>query len=68
MTDTIKDRRHGGPYDRGRADAYYGRDSSPHKYEGATTVTPRVETLTPEEVREYYAGYDSQTDRKEWEL
>jgi hypothetical protein len=51
--------RHGGPYDRGCADAYYGRPYAPHFYHGATYVTPRYEQheMTPGQIEEYAAGY-----------
>jgi hypothetical protein len=60
------DRRHGGPYDRGSADAYYHRTPSPHYYVGATYSSEKVTDLTSEEVAAYMAGYDECTDRKEW--
>lgn len=60
------DRRHGGPYDRGSADAYYWRGRKPHYYVGATYGSERIETLTPEEIEAYNAGYDQQADRKDW--
>ena len=40
------DKRHGGPYDRGSADAYYRRDFDPHYYEGAKRIP--IEAGTPE--------------------
>ena len=30
------DKRHGGPFDRGGADSYYGRGRNPHYFVGAT--------------------------------
>ena len=72
-------RYHGSPFDRGSADAYYGRDKDPHKY-----VTPqargdtfadflagpspegRVTLTDPAEIEAYLAGYDGETDRKDW--
>ena len=30
--DKVYDRRHGGPFDRGGADSYYGRGLDPHYY------------------------------------
>jgi len=55
------DGRHGGPFDRGSADAYYGRQPDPHYYVQDTAMSDRVtETkLTPEELEAYMAGYDS---------
>jgi len=64
-------RRHGGPFDRGAADSYYRRPFSPHYYIGGTGMTPRVEeeSMTPEEIASYAAGYDyneSLGDFKDW--
>lgn len=52
--------RHGGPYDRGGADSYYGRQRRPHYYVGATYSTPRVDAveMTEEQVAEYNRGFD----------
>ena len=54
--------RHGGPMDRGRADAYYGRAFNPHYYVGASYTSDRVErsNMTRAEIRQYKAGYDEQ--------
>lgn len=63
------DKRHGGPYDRGSAAAYYGReDERPHYYKGATYQRERVEEkdMTPEEVKAYLAGFMQETGRKDW--
>ena len=51
------DTRHGGPYDRGSADSYYGRAPAPHKYPNGTGNHPRVNELTEAERQEYMAGY-----------
>ena len=59
--------RHGGPSDRGSADAYYWRAASPHKFEGGTYTGPRVELAHPEEVTAYMDAYHSQTDRKDYD-
>lgn len=63
------DQRHGGPYDRGSADAYYGREYDPHYFTGGTNMSPRVELaeMTVEEIVAYTAGYNQMTERKEWE-
>jgi hypothetical protein len=61
------DNRHGGPYDRGRMDAYYGRKLSPHYYKGATGSTEKITELSAEETEAYIAGYLGQTERKEWD-
>ena len=52
--------RHGGPYDRGSADSYYGRGYEPHYYTGATYSSRRVdvEQMTAEEIAAYKAAYD----------
>ena len=61
--------RHGGLYDRGRADSYYGRPPEPHWYPEGSYHGLRVEDLTPYEIAEYRAGYDDNErsgDRKLW--
>lgn len=63
------DDRHGGPFDRGAADSYYGRPRSPHFYVEGTGTSPIVEDLTSEEIDAYHAGYDFNEefgDRKDW--
>ena len=65
------DQRHGGPFDRGSADSYYGRPYSPHYYQGATYSTVRVELsdMTAEEIVAYTAGYTENEqlgDKKQW--
>ena len=57
---TQYDNRHGGPWDRGSADSYYGRGRNPHYYRGPTGMSERVEDkdMTPEEVEAYNAGYN----------
>jgi hypothetical protein len=65
------DQRHGGPYDRGAADSYYGRDYNPHYYVGDTYNTPKIELaqMTAQEIVAYTAGYtdnEANGDRKEW--
>ena len=50
----------GDPYDRGQADAWYGRSRSPHKY--VSTIgsdgKKRVKLTDPEEIKAYDSGYD----------
>lgn len=60
--------KHGSPYDRGSADAYYGRLSNPHYWPEGTYMGEKVshEDMTAEQIEEYYDGYDNETDRKEW--
>ena len=65
------DDRHGGPFDRGSADSYYGRGIDIHYYVGATAQTARVEgkDMTPEQIVEYMAGYEYNEkfgDKKCW--
>jgi hypothetical protein len=50
--------RHGGLYDRGGADSYYGRPRKPHWYPKGTYNGDPVTNLTAEEIAEYMAGYD----------
>jgi len=60
--------RHGSPYDRGAADAFYGRPYDPHYYLGDSYHSDRVEAkdMTPEELNDYDVGYYSESDRKEY--
>jgi hypothetical protein len=67
----VYDDRHGGPFDRGSADSYYGRPFSPHYFVGATYSTPEVtnSNMTQAEIEEYTAGYDYNEDigdKKQW--
>ena len=57
--------KHGSPRDRGRADAYYGRFPHPHKWLDALGVK-RVELTDPQEINEYWKGYDEEDDSKDW--
>ena len=66
------DQRHGGPWDRGSADSYYGRGYRPHYYVGSTGTSETVEKeqMTPEEIEAYRAGYDANENAgnfKEWD-
>ena len=65
------DQRHGGPWDRGSADSYYGRGYGPHYYVGATGSSQEVELkdMTAEEITAYTAGYNDNEqfgNKKEW--
>ena len=51
--------RHGGAYDRGSADAWYGREYQPHYFKGATYNSELITALTGEELRAYNAGYNN---------
>ena len=56
--------RHGGPFDRGRADSYYLRTPDPHYYVGATYASERigVEDMSEDEIADYWAGYEQNED------
>lgn len=65
------DQRHGGAWDRGSADSYYGRPRDPHLYVGEAYTTERVgrDQMTDKEVRAYLAGYqwnEQYGDKKDW--
>ena len=65
------DKRHGGPYDRGSADSYYGRGYNPHYFVGDTYQSEMVEMadMTAEEITAYTKGYnDNEADGnfKDW--
>ena len=66
QTLTQYDTRHGGAYDRGSADAYYGRSYDPHLFRGDTYSSDRVELadMTADEITAYTAGYRDQFDGK----
>lgn len=59
-------KRHGGPYDRGSADRYYGREPAPHFYVGGTGTSRKIEKedMSEDEIEQYYLGYDEETERK----
>lgn len=61
---TQHDERHGGPYDRGTADAWYHRPPNPHYYRGGSRTSGRVEEadMTAAEVAAYLAGYAAGDD------
>ncbi len=62
--------RHGGPFDRGSADSYYGRPEDPHYFVGKTgdrLVT--ADEMTSKEMYEYNAGYrynEMFGEKKDW--
>ena len=63
--------RHGGAYDRGAADSYYGRSPDPHYYVAGTRTSPRVEesSMSPAQIESYYQGYNDNEERgdhKDW--
>jgi hypothetical protein len=66
------DERHGGAFDRGSADSYYGRPRNPHFYMGGTGSSDRIDQsqMTPEEIQAYLAGYqwnEQFGDKKSWD-
>lgn len=66
------DARHGGPFDRGSADSYYGRGVRPHYFTGATYNSSEVAEadMTAEEIAAYVAGYNYNEqfgDKKSWD-
>lgn len=65
----MPDKRHGGAYDRGSADAYYRRPCKPHYFKGKTYLSEKVTNLTPDEIADYRKGYSDQiasNDFKDW--
>lgn len=65
------DDRHGGPFDRGAADSYYGRRNRPHYFKGASYMSEEVTLadMTREEIKAYNAGYEWNEmygDKKVW--
>lgn len=61
------DQRHGGPFDRGSADAYYWRPARPHYFVGDTYQSEEVIPAEGSaEYEAYLAGYASTHDRKDW--
>jgi hypothetical protein len=65
------DYRHGGPYDRGAADAYYWRPFDPHYYVEDTYSSERIDLLVPEtaDYKAYKQGFDAAIaagDFKDW--
>lgn len=70
-SESLYDERHGGPYDRGSADSYYGRGFNPHYFVGDTYQSNAVmiDDMTPQEIAAYKAGYDENEqagDFKDW--
>ena len=59
--------KHGSPYDRGRADAYYGRRHNPHKLVPNAHGGHEYEKLTnSSEIEAYSKGYREETGRKDY--
>tara|TARA_B100001013_G_scaffold277706_1_gene177893 strand:+ start:998 stop:1234 length:237 start_codon:yes stop_codon:yes gene_type:complete len=68
MTDPKKsyshDERHGGPYDRGKADAWYQRPRSPHYFHGDSYSTLMVSAvdMNVDELVSYHQGFNEMTE------
>jgi len=61
---------HGGLFDRGSADSYYGRPRDPHWYPEGSYNGVKVTDLNPIEIQAYMAGYDHNErygDKKSWD-
>ena len=61
---------HGGLFDRGSADSYYGRPRDPHWWPEGTGHGKQVTKLNQAEIEEYLAGYDYNEqygDKKSWD-
>ena len=65
-------KRHGGPYDRGTADSWYGRGPGPHMFTGDSyaytssgdSTLIEEKDMRPDELRAYEAGYaENEADR-----
>lgn len=62
--------RHGGLFDRGRADSYYSRPTDPHWWPQGSYCGTKVAILTQDEQEEYLAGYEWNElhgDKKSWD-
>ncbi len=61
--------RHGGPWDRGGADAYYGRAFNPHYFVGDTYSSEMVkrENMSSEQIQAYTLSYNTTYERKSWD-
>ena len=68
MTTTADSNWYGSPFDRGGADAYYGRQPNPHKFVTIDGFGFRLgkECLTADEIKSYLYGYYLQEDRKDY--
>ena len=61
---------HGGLFDRGSADSYYGRPRDPHYWPRGTGYGQKVTDLNQLEIAEYLAGYEHNEqygDKKSWD-
>lgn len=66
----VYDQRHGGPFDRGAADSYYGRGPEPHYYVGASRLSQEILVEPGTEAYDaYMAGYawnELYGEKKDW--
>lgn len=65
------DKRHGGPWDRGAADNFYGRPFNPHYFKESTNPLLRVSKnhMSPDELDAYKNGWEwneSIGNKKDW--
>lgn len=63
--------RHGGPFDRGSADNYYGRAFEPHYFLGDSYASEKITRgqMTQDQLEAYWAGWEYNAklgDRKDW--
>ena len=68
---SLYDQRHGGPFDRGGADYYYGRKFEPNYNTGAPYSSDKVEgkEMSAEEIAAYTRGYNAAEEdgtQKDW--
>jgi len=58
---------HGSPYDRGSADAYYGRSPDPHWYPDGTGRGEKIKLEKGDKLYDLYMqGYNEETGRKDY--
>lgn len=68
---TQHSQRHGGPYDRGSADSYYGREYNPHYFVGDSYKSTPIELadMSEQQIIAYTAGYrdnEASGNKKDW--
>lgn len=66
MKNLTVNKTHGSPYDRGRADSYYGRSRYPHKWPTGTGNGKMVVLISKKEIGDYLEGYNENCDFKDW--
>ena len=67
--DEVTNTEHGSPYDRGSADAWYGRRPHPHWFPKGTYMCKRIkeDKMSEQEIAEYHFGYmNSEFGGKNW--